>query len=70
MITGIDESQTLTKQYHVNVNVILMVENVTRIKSGITINVGVSVKIRKKIMFVKNVISGMLLHVVLEMANI
>ena len=70
MITGIDESQTLTKQYHVNVNVILMVENVTRIKSGITINVGVSVKIRKKIMFVKKVISGMLLHVVLEMANI
>ena len=68
MITGIDESQTLTKQYHVNVNVILMVENVTRIKSGITINVGVSVKIR--IMFVKKVISGMLLHVVLEMANI
>ena len=70
MITGIDESQILTKQYHVNVNVILMVENVTRIKSGITINVGVSVKIRKKIMFVKKVISGMLLHVVLEMANI
>ena len=70
MITGIDESKTLTKQYHVNVNVILMVENVTRIKSGITINVGVSVKIRKKIMFVKKVISGMLLHVVLEMANI
>ena len=53
MITGIDESQTLTKQYHVNVNVILMVENVTRMKSGITINVGVSVKIRKKIMFVR-----------------
>ena len=68
MITGIDESQTLTKQYHVNV--ILMVENVTRMKSGITINVGVSVKIRKNIMFVKKVISGMLLHVVLEMANI
>ena len=52
MITGIDESQTLTKQY-VNVNVILMVENVTRMKSEITINVGVSVKIRKKIMLVR-----------------
>ena len=47
-----------------------MIENVTRMKSGITINVGVSVKIRKNIMFVKKVISGMLLHVVLEMANI
>ena len=34
--------------YHANVNVNLMVENVTQIKSRITINVGVSVK---KIMF-------------------
>ena len=34
--------------YHGNVNVNLMVENVTQIKSRITINVGVSAK---KIMF-------------------
>ena len=33
--------------YHVNVNVNSIVENVTRIKIGITIIVGASVKIRK-----------------------
>ena len=32
-----------------------MVENITRIKSGIAINVGVSVKIRKNIMCTKKV---------------
>ena len=31
--------------YHANVNVSLMVENVTHIKSGITISIDVSVKI-------------------------
>ena len=34
--------------YHASVNVSFMVENVTRIKSGITISVGVSVKILKE----------------------
>ena len=33
--------------YHANVNVSLKVENVTQIKSGITINVGVSTKNKK-----------------------
>ena len=42
MITGINESKTLT-------NVNLMEENVTKINGGITINVHVSVK--KKIIF-------------------
>ena len=43
MITGINESKNI---YHANVNVSLMVENVIQIKSGITINVSVSVKIQ------------------------
>ena len=34
--------------YHADLNVILMVENVTQIKTGVTINVSVSVKIKKK----------------------
>ena len=34
--------------YHANVNVNLMVENVIETKSGITINVGASVKMEKK----------------------
>ena len=42
--------------YHANVNVSFMVENVTRIKSGITISVGVSVKIVKNIIRVNKII--------------
>ena len=39
----------LQNMHHANVNVSLMVENATpRIKSGITINAGVSAKIKKK----------------------
>ena len=34
----------LQNMYHANVNAYLMVENVVQIKSGITINVGASVK--------------------------
>ena len=44
MITAINELRTLKK--HVNVS--LMVENVTSIKSEITISIGVSVKKKKK----------------------
>ena len=43
MITGINESKILTKHVSRNVNVIE--ENVIQIKSGITINFDVSVKI-------------------------
>ena len=46
-----------------------MVENVTRIKSGITINVGATVKIGKNIMCAKNIIFGILLHVVVKIKN-
>ena len=44
MITGINESKTLINIYNANVNISLMVETATQIKSGITINVGVSAK--------------------------
>ena len=54
----------------INVNVIFMVENVIQIKSGITINVGASVKILKNIVCAKKIIFGILLHVVEKMVNI
>ena len=44
-----------------------MVENVIQIKSGITINVDVSVK---NIIYVKKVIFGIILFVVAKMVNI
>ena len=44
-----------------------MLENVIQIKSGITINVNVSVK---NITYVKKVIFEILLHVVAKMVNI
>ena len=69
-ITGINESKTLTNMYHANVNLNLVVENVILIKSGITINVDVTVKIWKNIMYVKKIIFGILLHVVAKMVNI
>ena len=53
--------------YHANVNVNLIEENLIQIKSGIMINVDVSVK---NIIYVKNIISGILLHTVVKMENI
>ena len=47
--------------YHANVNVNLMEENVIQIKSEIMINLGLSVK---NIIYVKNIIFGILLHAV------
>ena len=67
MITGINESKTLTSISHANVNVNLIEENVIQINSGITINVNISVK---NIIYVKKIIFGILLHVVGKMANI
>ena len=70
MITGINESKTLTKHisiYHANVNVNLMKENVIQINGEITINVNVSVK---NVMYVKKIMFGILLHVVVKMENI
>ena len=51
--------------YHLNVNVNLMVESV--IKSGIILNVNVSIK---SIKYVKNILFGILIHAVGEMVNI
>ena len=48
-------------------NVNLMVESLTQIKNGIMINVDASVK---NIIFVKKIIFGILLHVVVKMVNI
>ena len=45
--------------YHANVNVNLMEESITQIKSGTTMNVDVSLKI-----YVKSIVFGILLHVV------
>ena len=59
MIAGTDESKTL--------NVNLMKENAIQINGGITINVDWSVK---NIMYVKKIIFGILLHVVVKMENI
>ena len=48
----------------------MAVENATQIKNGIITNFGVSWKIKKNIMVVKNVIFGILLHVALKILNI
>ena len=47
-----------------------MIENLIQIKNGITINVGASAKIPDNIACGKEVIFGILLHVVLKMENI
>ena len=47
-----------------------MVENVTRIKRGIMINVDVTSNIQKKIIYVKKIIFGILLHLVAKILNI
>ena len=46
-----------------------MVEKVTQIKSGISINVGVSVKIQNNIVCTRNVLFRILLHAVLKRLN-
>ena len=58
------------KIYHTNLNVILKAANVTRIKIGRPINIGVSEKIPKNIMRAKRIIFGILIHVVVKMENI
>ena len=53
MITRINDSKILTK-HTPNVNASLTLVNVTRIKSGIMINVSVSAKIQKNITHVQD----------------
>ena len=50
-----------------NVNLSLMEQNVIQINSGITINVDVSIK---NIIYVKKIMFGIGLHVVVTMENI
>ena len=56
MITKINESKTLAKHIYANVNLSLMVESIIQIRSGITVNVVVSVKIWKNILCEKDYI--------------
>ena len=71
MFTEINESKTLIirmyTNYHTNVNVHLMEENLIQINGEITINVVVSVK---NVMFVKKNMFGILVHVFVKMKNI
>ena len=50
-----------------NVNVDLMEENVTQINDGITVTVGVSVR---NVMYPKNTVFGIVLHVAVKTENI
>ena len=61
MITGINEWKTLTKH-------ILCKFDSRKCKSGITINVSASVK--KTLSEYKNIMFGILLHVIVKMVNI
>ena len=70
MITGINESKTLAKHILSEYKCNLMEESVIQIKSGITINVRVSVKKKKKFVCSNKIIFGILLHVVLNIVNI
>ena len=67
LITGINESKTLTKHISCKCNVNLMEQNVSQINDGITINVDVNVK---NTIYVKKIMLGILLHVVVKMGNI
>ena len=66
LITGINESKTLNK--HISCKCKCKFdENVTQINGGITTNVDVSVK---NIIFVKKIMLGILLRVIVKMKNI
>ena len=53
--------------YHANVNVDLIEENVIQVNDPIMINVDVSAK---NFMYVKKIMFGILLHVIVKMKNI
>ena len=54
MIKRTNESKILTKHISSNVTINLMIENVTKIKSGITKKVDLRAKIRSNIICAKN----------------
>ena len=53
--------------HHVNINVNLMEQNVIQINGEITINVDVSVR---NIIYVKKIMYGILLHVIVKMEDL
>ena len=55
------------RTYHVNVNIALVEQNVIQINGEITINVDVSIK---NIMYVKKIMFGIPLNVIVRMENI
>ena len=70
MITGKIESKILTKDiwwYDANVIVNLVEENIIQVKSGKTMNVDVNIK---TIIYVKNTIFGILIHVVVKIESV
>ena len=67
MITGINESKTLTKHISCEWKCKLDETKCNSINDGITINVNVSVK---TIIYVKKSMFGILLHVIVKMENI
>ena len=67
MITGINESKTLTKDISCKCKCRFDGKNVIQINGGRTVNVDVSVK---NIMYVKKVIFRILLDVVFKLKNI
>ena len=67
MITGKNESKILTKDISCECKCRFDGKNVIPISGGITINVDVSVK---NVKYVKKIIFGILLHVVVKMENI
>ena len=67
MITGKNESKTLTKHISCKCKCKFDGENAIPINGGITINVIVSVK---NVLYVKKIIFGIHLHVAVKMENI
>ena len=70
MIVRVNEYKTLTKRISWECKCKLMVEMVMEIKSGITTNNGMNLKICENIMLVKEILFGILLLVVVKMVNI
>ena len=66
MISGINESETLTKHMSYECKCNFDGRNVIQVKIRKTVNVDVSLKIWKNIMFVKKIIFRILQHVVVK----
>ena len=67
IITRINESKTLTKHISCECECRFDGKNVIKINGGITINVDMSVK---NVMYVKKIMFGILLNVIVKMENI